>query len=121
MIKVDQLKTLMDRDLESKGIVNLRRLAGKGEIERVARQLAALHKPISIDWPAKFGLAVGPPAPAVTPVMSTMPGPASRADCQGCGRHVSQAVIDFCAARADVFGDRVLCMDCQRKARKGQI
>lgn len=122
VIKVDQLKTLLDRDLDSKGVATLRRLVSKGEIERFARQLVALHRPASADWLGKFGLAMVPPAPTKAPEqLSAAAATRARATCQGCGKRVSQAVIDFCTARAEVFGDRILCMDCQRKARRGQI
>lgn len=121
VIKVDQLKTLIDKDWDSKGIANLRRLVGKGEVEKLARQLVALHRPTSTDWSAKLGMAVEPPAPAeVLDAPSVAPGPV-HATCQGCGKRVSQAVVEFCEARAELFGDRVLCMDCQRQARKGLI
>ena len=122
VVKVDQLKSLMDKDWETKGISNFARLVGKGEIEKVARDLVALHRPASVDWAARFGLTATPSAPPTppepTPQVTEAPaGPA----CQACGKRVSQAVIDFCAARTDVFGGRTLCMDCQRKARRGKI
>jgi hypothetical protein len=121
VIKVDQLATVLDKDWDSKGIVSLGRVVGKGEIESVARALVALHRPASTDWPGKFGL---PAEPTATPE-SLEPQPTSatpdHAACEACGKHVSQTVVEFCQARADVFGDRILCMDCQRKARKGQI
>jgi nuclease-like protein len=121
VIKIDQLKTLLDRDLDSKGVATLRRFVGKGEIERIARQLVALHRPASTDWSAKLGVAAESPAPADASGGPTV-GPASQhAVCKGCGKRVSEAVIEFSQARAEVFGNRILCMDCQRKARKGQI
>lgn len=111
----------MDKDWDSKGIANLRRLVGKGEIEKIARQLDALHNPTSIDWPAKFGLVREPRAPARSPKQPSAATTSEPAACQACHRRVSQAVIDFCEARAEVFGSRILCMDCQGKARKGRI
>lgn len=121
VIKIDQLRSVMDKDWETKGIANLPRLVSKGEIESVARQLVALHRPISFDWPAMFGLAIEPPSAPNPPVLPSAPATPGQAACRGCGKRVSQAVIDFCEARSEVFGNRILCMDCQRKARKGQI
>lgn len=121
VIKVDQLKALLDQDTETTGLAAFRRLVGKGEIESVARQLAALHRPAVTDWLGKFGLAVEsfPSEGKVQPPPND--ATRERATCQGCGRSVSQAVVEFSEARAEAFGDRILCMDCQRRARKGQI
>jgi hypothetical protein len=120
VIKVDQLKMLMDKDWDSRGLADFRRIVGKGEIERLARQLVALHRPASVDWSARFGLPreapeVPKPAPSTPPASSSAAG-----GCEACGKRVSQAVIDFCRDRGEVFGNRILCMDCQRKARRGQ-
>jgi hypothetical protein len=121
VIKVDQLKTLLDRDLDSKGVATLRRLVGKGDIERLARQLVTLHRSASTDWAAKFGLAGEALAPPQSQQLRSAAAIRDQAACQACGQRVSQAVLDFCEARAEVFGGRILCMDCQRKARRGRI
>jgi hypothetical protein len=121
VIKVDQLNTLMDKYWNSRGIADFRRIVGKGEIERIARQLVALHRPIAVDWRSRFGLPQEfsiAPEPAVPAAVA----PATAAAvCQACSKRVSQAVVDFCRERAELFGNRILCMDCQRKARRGQI
>lgn len=116
VVKVDQLKGLMDRVAASRGLGDLRRLISERELERVARQLAALDRPVRMDWAARFGLAQ--PSPAIGPTSGAV---AVGAACQVCARHVSQAVIDFCRDRAGLFGDRILCMDCQHQARRGQV
>jgi hypothetical protein len=169
VIKIDQLRAQQERDWEQRGIANLPRVAGKGEIERLARQLVALHRPITIDWAARFGLpalevvapeaeaeaaapdvevdvaerelAVKAEAPTLeaaapepetavpeTDVLPAKPGGRSRsarsvpvALCQVCAKRVSQAVVDFCEERAEVFASRILCMDCQRLARRGKV
>jgi len=117
VIKVDQVKALMDKDLDSKGVMALRRFISQSEVERLARELVALHRPITVDWAARFGVGDLPSAPA-----GAIPAPAADPPvCQACGKRVSQAVIDFCEARAELFGGRTLCMDCQRLARKARL
>jgi hypothetical protein len=61
-------------------------------------------------------------------VLPAKPGGRSRsarsvpvALCQVCAKRVSQAVVDFCEERAEVFASRILCMDCQRLARCGKV
>jgi hypothetical protein len=119
VIKVDQLKPMLDKDLDDKGVTAFRRLVSASTIEALARQLAALHRPASPDWAARFGLPASAPEPAV--VEAPAPAPSRRASCESCARRVSQAVVEFCQARSELFGGRTLCMDCQRKARRGQM
>ena len=112
VIKLDQLFVTIDKVWDSKGLTDARRIVGKGEIERVARGLAALHRPAPIDWGARFGLveeaATEPSAPAsATPT------------CQSCGRSVSARVVQYCLDQAVRFGGRILCYDCQRRAPIG--
>ena len=116
VIKVDQLKALLDKDLDSTGLLAFRRFISQGEVERLARELVALHRPITVDWTARFGVPDAP-APA-EPVPSATAGPTV---CQACGKRVSQAVIDFCQSRSEIFGGRTLCIDCQRLARKARL
>jgi hypothetical protein len=118
VIKVDRLKSILDGDMDSQGVTAFRRIVGRGEIEKVARQLAGLHRPASIDWHARFGIADEVAAqPATQATASVRP---TRQECQACGKRVSLAVIAFSRAHGDAFGDRILCMDCQQRARKGR-
>ena len=119
VIKVDQLKPMLDKDLDDKGVTAFRRLVSAATIEALARQLAALHRPAMIDWAAKFGLPASASEPAVRE--GPAPAPRRRASCESCGRSVSQAVVEYSQARSDLFGGQTLCMDCQRRARRGQI
>jgi len=74
VIKVDMLKSLIDKDLDSKGPTDLLRILRTDELERFGRELAALHRPAAVDWSARFGLpaepppAEPPPAPAISRV-----------------------------------------------------
>lgn len=119
VIKVDQLKTVMDQALDASSLVNMRRLISRGRLETLARQLVGLHRPAATDWPAKLGLS-GEPAAIRKPARSPT-GPRRPTTCQGCGKGVSPAVVEFSEAHAVVFNDRILCIDCQRKAKVGEI
>ena len=110
VIKVDQLKSLIDKDLDSKGPTDLLRILRTNELERVARELSALHRPVAVDWPGRFGLPAEPP-----------PSEPPAATCANCGAHVPPKVAVYSEAHPDVFGGRILCFDCQRKAGRGRI
>ncbi len=118
VIKVDQLKPMLDKDWDEKGVTAFRRLVSPSTIEALARHLVALHRPASFDWPAKFGLSDRAPEDGEID-RSTATADDDAATCDSCGRKVSRAVIEFCQARNQLFNDRILCMDCQRKARRG--
>jgi len=58
IIKNDQLKTRIDKEYYSNHNPLLAvRLIGRDTLEDFARSLAAAHKPVSFDWPSRFGLA----------------------------------------------------------------
>lgn len=115
VIKVDQLKALMDKDLDSTGLMAFSRFISQREVERLASELVALHRPITVDWAARIGLGDAPPGPAEPGQPAAAASPSV---CEACGKRVSRAVIDFCQSRSETFGGRILCMDCQRLARK---
>ena len=88
-----------DKDLDSKGVMAFRRLISQGEVERLARELAARHRPIAIDWAARFGLASEPPA-AHEPAP---PAASGLSVCQGCGCG-SRRQSSTSAGRSEIFG-----------------
>lgn len=73
VIKSEQLVATIDLSLRKKDLADaLLSFVGRDTVEDLARQLASLHKPVTIDWAARFGLpprlpgaseaiALGPP------------------------------------------------------------
>jgi hypothetical protein len=106
---------------EERGLKLAPRIVGTDTIERLARQLVALHKPASVDWAARFGVAQKL-APALigerAPTKTTEPDQISVAACKSCGRGVSAKVAQYCADQADRFAGRILCYTCQRQVRR---
>ena len=132
VIKADQLRRTIEKHDDTMSgpaaIVSLAKVVRPDTIERVARELVALHRPIAIDFAAKFGLshepgpthavsgpAIAPEARAVREVKDA--GTATSPTCAVCGRAVSKVVVDFCAAYPKRFGGRTLCISCQRRPR----
>src|SRR3989338_3937638 len=56
IIKVDQIKTNIDEDGESANLISLGKVISPETLELFAKELAMKHRPIKIDWNAKFGL-----------------------------------------------------------------
>lgn len=92
VIKAEQLKTRIFDALEATPTRDIARIIGKEGLEQFARGLAALHRPASIDWAARFGInqaSVSEPKPraptasppARRPWIVKFDGP-----CASCGR-----------------------------------
>lgn len=129
IIKNDQLRTRIDRDIDKdNNILGAARIVGQDTLEEFARKLAAAHKPVTFDWAAKFGLAAEPLviAAAVTvPVLPPMPEPVtaspvadegkkSKLLCSSCGATVAYNVAKFCWFNKPRFGGKVFCFECQK-------
>ncbi len=96
--------------------LTIAKVIGSDTLEQFARSIAALHKPASFDWAAKFGLQqteTGPPA-STAPTES---GAGSKLACASCGIIVAYNVARFCWFNKPRFGGRVYCMDCQKAVR----
>jgi hypothetical protein len=119
VIKVERLKGLIDDDLDARHFTTLRRVVSEETVQRIGRELAALHRPAPpTDWAARFGLvAVTPPAtpsPTARQASKSGRGRDSGKVCASCGIAVSVGVARYAEEHADRFGGRILCMDCQR-------
>jgi hypothetical protein len=128
VIKSDQLVTTIDqaaasaieRGIKGDDILPLLRAVGSETIERLARSLVALHKPIAVDWTARFAVADAPsPRRQVAPVPRTSPTEQAAGTCAECGTGVSPKVAAFSELNRDRFGGRLLCYKCQRKSGPG--
>lgn len=125
VIKVDQLWPTLERAWDEHGVAVFGKVVGQETVETLARRLAALHVPVSVDWAARFGLLPKPrraqpgasTPPATSPGPTAVRGPAAgrRPVCAACGRRVSDAVIAYCQAYAERFGGATYCMDCQKR------
>lgn len=134
VIKSDQIRQRIEKDLkaEESNVLAMAKLIGQDTLEILGRRLAEAHKPIAIDWAARFGLPAiedtrqqEPPRPAATPSSSTPAAPSeeptaepskSKLTCHGCNAGVSYQVAKFCWSNKARFGGNVFCMECQKTA-----
>ncbi len=124
VIKSEQLKSRLHAEIENAPPPRLAGMIGKSGLMEFARSLAALHRPIAVDWPARFGLAASTPAESASnsqaapgPLVRAAPRPVSEVSCSRCGRPVSEAVVRYCEDHDAEFGGRILCMRCQPEVR----
>lgn len=147
VIKNDQLMQTIDKRMdEANPLTFLSRVLASDTIEVLAREVAALHKPLSMDWHAKFGL----PSPesssmseraqvqqAVKASVSELIENSTETEldlktsiegsprkerkklvCDFCEDAVSYSVAKFCWFNKPRFGGKIYCMDCQKQVEK---
>jgi hypothetical protein len=126
VIKAEQLKTRLFDEFDKAREWRLARVIGKEGLEAFARDLAALHRPTTFDWPTRFGLdgsLARQPASAqsdgglsiaaIAPVRAPQPwtvkydGP-----CSQCGKLLPKGVPAVWRQRER----RMLCLECGSEA-----
>ncbi|PWB58247.1 MAG: nuclease [Nitrosomonadales bacterium] len=137
IIKNDQVFKFIDKVIDqSNNPLLMAKIIGQDTLEALARDIAKLHKPITFDWVARFGLPKEPPAvPAAKPEPTPEPPKAAAAPttteiaqpaaepeqkpkqklvCHSCGASVTYNVAKFCWLNRPKFGGNIYCMDCQK-------
>lgn len=125
VIKAEQLKTRLFDEFDKVPAPKFVGIIGRDGLEAFATELAALHRPVTVDWEARFGLATasvpsGEPASRAPSSSTSNRGLARRSGggvCNRCERPVSEAVVRYCAERTQEFGGRIYCMKCQPTVR----
>jgi hypothetical protein len=114
VMKAEQLFKAINDDFDQRSTAAITKVVSADTIERIARDLVALHKPASFEWARKFGL--GTAAPVAPATVSLQPFATSSANaCESCGKPVSDRVTQYCRDQAVRFGGRILCYACQRR------
>lgn len=74
VIKADQLRKFIERDIDetsaAAALLSMTKFIGTDTLESFAREVARLHRPVSFDWAAKFGLG---PVPLPRPIAEPSP------------------------------------------------
>ena len=129
VIKNDMLRKTLDKALDKQGtletVLDLAKVVSSETLEKLAREIAQLHQPHSINWRAKFGLEGQPRTAALLAgerganVVPTPPAKKSEARlaprCRSCGEDLPDRVAQFCASNKQRFGGALYCIKCQSK------
>ena len=119
VIKAEQLKTRLFDAFDATPTRDIARVIGKEGLRHFAEGLAALHRPATFDWAARFGLVPAPPQPPshATPMV---PAPTERAPtarqwlvkfngpCSHCGKLLPKGTPAFWDRRQR----KMFCLDC---------
>jgi len=123
IIKADTLKTKIDNDINKftplSDLSAVGKISSAATIEEMSTRLVSFHRPLSIDYRAKFGL----PAKSYS---ITQKNPAIVNDernafgtpkffCCKCKKSISEKAAKFCWQNKTKFGGRAYCFDCQKE------
>ncbi|KPN72151.1 nuclease-related domain-containing protein [Neisseria sp. 83E34] len=140
IIKNEQIVKKINRDIDDENIFSMVRSVSKiispETLQSFAESLAALHRPLEMNWRARFGInepAESDPVKAEhvdsvqsqdeiqhqADVQDNAPNAApARLFCAGCKKTVSPKVANFCWSNKARFQGRVYCYNCQRSIKK---
>jgi hypothetical protein len=107
-VKVDQFRTyLAEREFPDRQML---KLVGPETIERLGRQLVALHQSAKVDWAARFGqMAVEHPAGSEQSLLARRPWLVKfDGRCSNCGTVLTKGTEAIWRQRER----RMLCLDC---------
>jgi Nuclease-related domain len=117
VIKAEQLKTRLMDEFDRTPSWKLAGVIGTEGLEKLARDLVALHRPARVDWAARFGLTQIPPtATSVPPPGAATAAAASRSSwtvkfdgpCSNCGRLLPKGT----PATWNRTTRKMYCLDC---------
>jgi hypothetical protein len=117
VIKADTLRTQIDKDFDNMGPLSVLATASKmvsGEtIKEIADRIAALHRPIRIDYRKRFGVEDVVPSPPTATQASEANMP-RRFYCSKCKKTITEKATKFCWDSKQRFGGKAYCFDCQK-------
>ena len=134
IIKNDQFKNKIDQSIDdANNPLGLAKLISSETLEKFARELAAIHRPIVMNWHAKFGLSElktinqsilkeEVDKPSKSEQTMKVSGDEALTDkakqkliCHTCNLPIPYAVAKFCWFNKPKFGGNLYCIECQKK------
>lgn len=122
IIKADQFSTHTQDIMESSTrAISICKIVSLDTVQRLMESLVAQHKPIAIDYAAKFGLDKLPVTPSISPALdAAVKKPEAKKaktySCAACHQKVELKVARFCWFNKDKTGGLILCRTHQNKA-----
>jgi hypothetical protein len=116
VIKADTLKTQMDKNFDNMGPISVLATASKmvssETLKGVAKRIAAVHKPIKINYRKRFGLEETSPSKDNAAPLDIKPS--KQFYCFRCKKKITEKVAKFCWDNKERFHGKAFCFDCQK-------
>ena len=117
VIKVDSLRTTIDKEIDNKqplgALASVAKLCSSETVIDVAQRITALHKPIRIDYAKRFGVAL-PQTDAGESRKKKLPSRSTRYYCWTCKEGVPDVVAEYCWSYKHIYDNKVYCKKCQK-------
>jgi ribosomal protein L37AE/L43A len=118
VIKADALRTKIDQEVDKGSpladLTIISKICSSSTLEATARRLAAFHKPLKVDYKAKFGLPVQSFSNQQKERVSKG-GESKKYFCSKCKKPISERVAKSCWQNTAKFGGKAYCVECQDK------
>lgn len=115
VIKADTLRNAIDKRVDKASTIStlgaVTKFSSTETLMQIARSLAALHKPLRIDYRKRFGIIeMGTKPNPEKPVAAKKP---LRHYCDNCKKPITKKAAQFCLSNGQRFGTNVYCINCQ--------
>lgn len=125
IIKMDLFEKHMDRWIDRRDF-NIMKVCSPETITDFAQALVKHHRPITINFAAKFGIPLSEPKIEPIPfrpiqeAQPVQPSPSLHEGqcCNSCGVHLDPKVINFCRFNHTRFNGKLLCRECQPQLKR---
>lgn len=119
IVKCEKIRSLILSE-DDDTLATALKLVSRDILTDFAKQLAALHQPITFDWAAKFGIKDQITEPTVSrkliekaPALKDASDQKSKLICDECSAPVPLKVARFCWFNKPRFSGKVYCVSCQ--------
>ena len=117
VIKADTLPTTIEKVVDAMPhlavLTTASKMSSTDTLKKVATRLAALHKPIKIDYRKRFGIEDEAPAKQSSS-RSTGVEKQGRFYCSKCEKTITEKIAKFCWDNKRRFGGKAYCLICQK-------
>lgn len=122
VIKADALKTKIGKEVDKSTLLNdltsMGKISSSSTVEDMANKLVSFHKPIMINFRAKFGVPVETNLNQQEKPVQTKESQkesSSKLYCAKCKKPISEKVAKFCWNNKVKYGGKPYCFDCQKE------
>ena len=127
IIKNEQIAKRIDKDIFDnhpstliQQAASCFKLVSSKTITEFAKKLASLHKPLKVDWKARFGIVdpIEQPEVKTASIVQNHTKQEQHLFCASCKKSVTANVAKFCWQNKVKFHGKVYCFNCQKNIKQ---
>ncbi|MBI2999763.1 MAG: NERD domain-containing protein [Deltaproteobacteria bacterium] len=120
VIKADTLPTTIEKAHARPHLADfttVSKMSSTDTLKAVATRLAALHKPMKIDYRKRFGIEDAAVTNQISPRSSDVEKQKGF-HCSKCKKMITERIVKFCWDNRRRFGGKAYCLECQKTVLK---